>query len=99
MAPEVLAAALNHADPEVLREAVIAGAALDGGVGLAEPNLDRPRWDVRVAAARALAAGGAGRRSPGCERCWKANRTRSRARPSRPAWSSCPGAEDPKPLE
>lgn len=55
---EVLGAAIKHADPEVLKEAVIAGAALEEGIAVAEAHLDHPRWDVRVAAARALAAGG-----------------------------------------
>lgn len=58
MDAQVLHAAARHADPEVVKEAVIAGAALEEGIAVAEAHLAHARWDVRVAAARALAAGG-----------------------------------------
>lgn len=58
MDKDVLAMAVRHTDPEVVKEAVTAGAALEEGIAVAEAHLTHPRWDVRVAAARALAAGG-----------------------------------------
>jgi HEAT repeat protein len=59
----VLEAGLAHADPEVAKEAVAATAALDGpeGVRLLLYAAASPHWDVRHAAARAMA----GRRDPG----------------------------------
>jgi len=56
--PEVLASAVRHPDPEVVKEAVIAAAPIPGPVAaellLAAARHDR--WDVRRTAARALAA-------------------------------------------
>jgi HEAT repeat protein len=54
---EVLERGLAHADPEVAKEAVAATAALDGpeGVRLLLRAAASPRWDVRHAAARAMA--------------------------------------------
>lgn len=52
----VLERATAHPDPEVAREAVLVGAAVAEGVPLALRMLSHARWDVRAAAARALAA-------------------------------------------
>jgi len=55
---EVLERGLHHPDPEVAKEAVAATAALDGpeGARLLRLAATSPRWDVRHAAARAMAA-------------------------------------------
>lgn len=60
---EALERGLRHEDPEVAKEAVAATAALDGPERLRLLRLAAasPRWDVRHAAARAMAT----RREPG----------------------------------
>lgn len=55
---QLLRRGLAHSDPEVLKEALAAGAALPGAVQLAVPLLAHPRWDVRSAAARLLSVSG-----------------------------------------
>lgn len=50
--------ALAHADPEVLKEGLAAGAALPSAVQHALPLLSHARWDVRSAAARLLSVSG-----------------------------------------
>ncbi|MBX5482314.1 MAG: HEAT repeat domain-containing protein, partial [Myxococcaceae bacterium] len=53
--------AVAHADPEVVREALIAGAALPEAEAHGRALLSHPRWDLRATAARVLASsGGAG---------------------------------------
>ena len=49
--------ALAHADPEVVKEAVLAAARVPGadGLRLLRAAAASPRWDVRRAAARAMA--------------------------------------------
>jgi HEAT repeat protein len=57
----LLARAAAHPDPEVVKEALTAGAHLPGAEALAAGLLSHGRWDVRAAAARLLTAqGGAG---------------------------------------
>jgi len=53
---DVLARAARHGDPEVVKQAVQAAAALPGpaAAGLLLAAGAHPRWDVRRAAARAL---------------------------------------------
>lgn len=58
LTPEVLRRAASHADPEVLKECLRAGAAMAAGVSLAQTLVGHPGWDVRVEAARVLAASG-----------------------------------------
>jgi len=53
-----LRAALAHADPEVIKEALACGAALPAAPALSAGLLSHERWDVRVAAARALRTSG-----------------------------------------
>jgi HEAT repeat protein len=55
-----IARAAAHADPEVAKEAVLAAAHLPGGDGerLLREAAASPRWDVRQAAARAMAERG-----------------------------------------
>lgn len=60
----VLDRARQHPDAEVLKEALLAGAALKEGIPLALEELGHPRWDVRLAAAQLLAtSGGEGQRA------------------------------------
>lgn len=56
---EVLLAACAHPDPEVVKQSLTLGAARSAIIERAHVELEHPRWDVRVAAARALAVGGA----------------------------------------
>ncbi|MGC4113129.1 MAG: HEAT repeat domain-containing protein [Myxococcales bacterium] len=56
--PAVLARAVAHPDPEVVKEAVAAAEALPGAGEVLVAAARSPRWDVRRAAARALAARG-----------------------------------------
>lgn len=49
---------LAHPDPEVIKEALSAGAALPSAVQHALPLLSHARWDVRSAAARLLSVSG-----------------------------------------
>jgi HEAT repeat protein len=58
----------GHPDPEVLREALVLGAALPEGVELAQRHLDHPRWELRAAAARVLGASGGRADLPQVER-------------------------------
>jgi HEAT repeat protein len=65
-----LARALHHADPEVVKEAVLAAARIAGAEGeraLREAAAS-PRWDVRRAAARAMAQRGDPALRPDAER-------------------------------
>lgn len=55
---QALSQARAHQEPEVLREALDAGAALPEAVDWARSLLSHPRWDVRIAAARVLSASG-----------------------------------------
>ncbi len=50
--------ALGHADPEVVKEALAAAPAVSGSSRVVLAVAGHPRWDVRAAAARALAAAG-----------------------------------------
>jgi HEAT repeat protein len=54
---EAIARAAAHPDPEVVKEAVLAAAALPGAEGerILRDAARSPRWDVRRAAARAMA--------------------------------------------
>src|SRR5262249_44338293 len=52
---DLLRSAAGHRDPEVIKEALLGAAASSGGLPLALSLLAHPRWDVRAAAARALA--------------------------------------------
>lgn len=54
LSEEHLRVALAHRDPEVIKEALACGAALAGAAPLSAGLLGHERWDVRVAAARAL---------------------------------------------
>jgi HEAT repeat protein len=56
----VLRRAARHPDPEVAKEAVLAAALVPGSAAaeLLVAAAAHPRWDVRRAAARALAARG-----------------------------------------
>jgi HEAT repeat protein len=56
--PELLLRAAAHPDPEVVKEAVAAAEALPGAGEVLLAAARNPRWDVRRAAARALAARG-----------------------------------------
>ncbi len=60
--PAALSRGLAHPDPEVAREAVAAAARLPGeaGVALLVEAAGSPRWEVRLAAARAMAGRGEG---------------------------------------
>lgn len=53
-----LSTALANGDPEVLKEALAAGAALASAVKAATSLLSHARWDVRAAAARLLSVSG-----------------------------------------
>jgi HEAT repeat protein len=55
---EVLRQAVGHADPEVVKAALLAGAASSEGVSLAVGLLGHAGWDVRAAAARVLGDSG-----------------------------------------
>jgi len=55
---DLLRSAADHRDPEVVKEALLAAATRPSGLPLAVGLLAHPRWDVRAAAARALAASG-----------------------------------------
>jgi hypothetical protein len=57
---DVVARAAGHADPEVVKEAVLAAARVPGAVGerVIREAAASPRWDVRQAAARAIAERG-----------------------------------------
>ncbi len=55
---ELLIAAVTHADPEVVKQAFTLGADRQLIIERAEAALRHDRWDVRVAAARALSIGG-----------------------------------------
>ena len=46
--------AVIHKDPEVIKQALVSGAALGAAAPLSAELLVHPRWDVRMAAARAL---------------------------------------------
>ncbi|HEY6005234.1 MAG TPA: HEAT repeat domain-containing protein, partial [Anaeromyxobacter sp.] len=52
-----IARAAGHGDPEVVKEAVLAAARLPGpeGEAILRAAASSPRWDVRQAAARAMA--------------------------------------------
>ncbi|HYV43300.1 MAG TPA: HEAT repeat domain-containing protein [Myxococcaceae bacterium] len=54
LSEEHLRVALAHRDPEVIKEALACGAALAGAAPLSAGLLGHERWDVRVAAARAI---------------------------------------------
>jgi HEAT repeat protein len=56
--PEVLRAAAHHADAEVVKAALQAGAVSTEGVSLAVELLSHPGWDVRATAARVLGDSG-----------------------------------------
>ncbi len=56
--PEVLMRAVHHGDPEVVKEAVDAAAALPAAGPVLLEAARNPRWDVRRAAARAIAIAG-----------------------------------------
>jgi len=60
MAPEVARAAASHPDPEVVKEAVRSAARIPGADGerIIGKAAASPRWDVRQAAARAMAERG-----------------------------------------
>lgn len=53
-----LGSAIRHPEPEVVREALIAGATLPEAVGHARELLAHPRWDLRASAARVLGSSG-----------------------------------------
>jgi HEAT repeat protein len=55
---EVLRRAVSHGDHEVVKAALLAGAASAEGVSLAVGLLGHARWDVRAAAARVLGDSG-----------------------------------------
>jgi len=57
---DVVARAARHADPEIVKEAVLAAARLPGAEGerVLREAARSPRWDVRKAAARAMAERG-----------------------------------------
>ncbi|HEX8819840.1 MAG TPA: HEAT repeat domain-containing protein [Archangium sp.] len=55
---EVLRRAVRHADPEVVKTALLAGAASAEGVSLAVGLLGHAGWDVRAVAARVLGDSG-----------------------------------------
>jgi HEAT repeat protein len=55
---EVLRRAVTHSDPEVVKAALLAGAASSVGVSLAVGLLGHAAWDVRAAAARVLGDSG-----------------------------------------
>ncbi len=55
---EVLRRAVTHEDPEVVKTALLAGAASAEGVALAVGLLGHSGWDVRAAAARVLGDSG-----------------------------------------
>jgi HEAT repeat protein len=56
--PEVLREAVRHADSEVVKAALQAGAVSAEGVALAVELLSHPGWDVRATAARVLGDAG-----------------------------------------
>ncbi|MBI5542866.1 MAG: HEAT repeat domain-containing protein, partial [Deltaproteobacteria bacterium] len=56
--PQILRQAVAHADPEVVKEAVAAAEALPGAGDVLLVAAHSPRWDVRRAAARAIASRG-----------------------------------------
>jgi HEAT repeat protein len=56
--PQVLRAASRHADAEVVKSALQAGAFSSEGVALAVELLAHPGWDVRATAARVLGDAG-----------------------------------------
>ncbi|MHB8876581.1 MAG: HEAT repeat domain-containing protein [Myxococcaceae bacterium] len=56
--PATFLKAVGHPDPEVVKEALLAGATLTEGVELAVSLLEHRRWDLRAAAARLLGASG-----------------------------------------
>jgi HEAT repeat protein len=56
--PEVLREAVRHADAEVVKAALQAGAVSAEGVALAVELLKHPGWDVRATAARVLGDSG-----------------------------------------
>jgi HEAT repeat protein len=58
LSDEVLRRAVTHADPEVVKTALLAGAASAVGVELAVGLLGHAGWDVRAAAARVLGDSG-----------------------------------------
>lgn len=58
LADEVLLRAATHPSPEVVKLAYALGADRPGVLAQAPAALSHPRWDVRVAAARALAVSG-----------------------------------------
>ncbi|HYR56653.1 MAG TPA: HEAT repeat domain-containing protein, partial [Myxococcaceae bacterium] len=57
LSPPLWQSAIRHRDPEVVKEALLAGAGPEG-VSTALEFLSHERWDVRAAAARALSAAG-----------------------------------------
>jgi HEAT repeat protein len=57
LSPRLWRSAIRHRDPEVVKEALLAGAGPEG-VSTALEFLSHERWDVRAAAARALSASG-----------------------------------------
>jgi len=57
LSPLLWQGAIRHRDPEVVKEALLAGAGPEG-VSKALELLSHERWDLRAAAARALAASG-----------------------------------------
>ena len=56
--------AVGHRDPEVIKQALTSGAALAAAAPLAAELLSHQRWDVRLAAARALRTCGTARELP-----------------------------------
>ena len=58
LSDEILGRAMSHPDPEVVKQALTLGADRAVIVAHAHHALRHDRWDVRVAAARALAVGG-----------------------------------------
>jgi HEAT repeat protein len=58
LGPAALRRVTGHPEPEVVKEALRASAALAEGVELALASLSHPSWDVRADAARLLAASG-----------------------------------------
>ena len=58
LSDELLAQAVVHADPEVVKQALTLGADRPVIITRAVTALEHERWDIRVAAARALSVGG-----------------------------------------
>jgi len=54
LSPALWQSAVCHRDPEVIKEALLAGPSGPEGLAAAAKHLSHPRWDVRAAAARVL---------------------------------------------